>query len=213
MSEAIRFRFDFADLQQPVVDLKVLEGGVPVPEQAVSVVAQSPPRWLHPLLPIFAEGRALRVEVARPAAPTFAGILLEGLAGLFAAAGAEGGVSVLRWEHGFLVGSHGPDRMPVEAHFTLLAADLVPHSLELATTYLGLLPPERTLLVVNAALPRLERALGLPSATVIRLPLVGSPELSNQVRGLPAGLGSRPFGRACLSLAGQLCRRYPESLP
>ncbi len=213
MSEAIRFRFDFADLQQPVVDLKVLEGGVPVPEQAVSVVAQSPPRWLHPLLPIFAEGRALRVEVARPAAPTFAGILLEGLAGLFAAAGAEGGVSVLRWEHGFLVGSHGLDRMPVEAHFTLLAADLVPHSLELATTYLGLLPPERTLLVVNGALPRLERALGLPAATVIRLPLVGSRELSTAVRGLPAGLGSRRFGRACLSLAGELCRRYREALP
>jgi hypothetical protein len=213
MSEAIRFRFDFADLHQPVVDLKVLDGGVPVPDDAVAVPAHPRPGWLPPLLPIFAEGQALRVEVARPAAPTFAGILLEGLAGLFAAAGAGSGVSVLRWEHGFLVGSHGLTRMPVEAHFTLLAADLVPHSLDLARTYLALLPPERTLLVVNGALPRLERALGLPAATVVRLPLVGSRELSAALRGLPAGLGSRRFGRSCLTLAGDLCGRYREALP
>jgi hypothetical protein len=212
VSEAIRFRFDFADLQPPVVDLKVLDGGLPVPDQAVAVPVHPRPGWLRPLLPIFAEGRALRVEVARPAAPTFAGILLDGLAGLFAAAGAPAGVAVLRWEHGFLVGSHGLARMPVEAHFTLLAADLVPHSLELARTYLGLLPPERTLLIVNGSLPRLERALDLPAATVVRLPLVGSRELSAAVRGLPAALGSRRFGRACLALAVDLCRRYREAL-
>jgi hypothetical protein len=213
MSEAIRFRFDFADLHPPVVDLKVLDGGVPVPDQAVAVPVLPRPRWLPPLLPIFAEGRALRVEVARPAAPTFAGILLDGLAGLFAAAGGPSGVSVLRWEHGFLVGSHGLVRMPAEAHFTLLAVDLVPHSLELARTYLALLPPERTLLVVNGSLPLLERALGLPAATVVRLPLVGSRELSAAERGLPAALGARRFGRACLALAGDLCRRYREALP
>ncbi|HEY8762393.1 MAG TPA: hypothetical protein VIP52_15930 [Candidatus Dormibacteraeota bacterium] len=213
MSEAIRFRFDFADLQPPAVELKVLDGGIPVPESAVAVVARQRPSWLPPLLPIFAEGRALRVEVARPAAPTFADILLDGLAGLFAAAGAGSGVSVLRWEHGFLVGSHGLARMPVEAHFTLVAVDLVPHSLELARTYLGLLPAERTLLVVNGALPRLESALGLPAATVVRLPLVGSAELSAAVHDLPATLGSRRFGRGCLTLARDLCRRYREALP
>ena len=213
MSEAIRFRFDFADLHPPAVELKVLDGGVPVPEQAAAVPAHPRPGWLSPLLPIFAEGRALRVEVARPAAPTFAGILLDGLAGLFAAAGAASGVSVLRWEHGFLVGSHGLARMPVEAHFTLLAADLVPHSLELARTYLSLLPPERTLLVVNGSLPRLELALGMPAAALVRLPLVGSRELSSAVRGLPAALGSGRFGRGCLALAGDLCRRYREALP
>jgi hypothetical protein len=213
MSEAIRFRFDFADLHPPVVDLKVLDGGLPVPELAAAVPAHPRPGWLRPLLPIFAEGRALRVEVARPAAPTFAGILLDGLAGLFAAAGAEAGVSVVRWEHGFLVGSHGLARMPVEAHFTLLAADLVQHSLELARTYLALLPPQNTLLVVNGSLPRLERALGLPAATVVRLPLIGSRELSAMVHGLPAALGSRRFGKACLALAGDLCRRYRAALP
>jgi hypothetical protein len=214
MSEAIRFRFDFADLQPPAVDLKVLQGGVPVPDQAAPVPAHPRPGWLRPLLPIFAEGQGLRIEVARPAAPTFAGLVLEGLAGLFAAAGAGSGVSVLRWEHGFLVGSHGLARMPPEANLTLVAADLVPHSLELARGYLGLLPAERTLLVVNGSLPRLERALALPAATaVLRLPLVGAPELSSALRGLPASLGSRRFGRACLVLAVELCRRYRESLP
>jgi hypothetical protein len=213
MSEAIRFRFDFADLQPPAVDLKVLQGCVPVPGQAAPVPAHPRPGWLHPLLPIFAEGQGLRVEVARPAAPTFAGILLEGLAGLFAAAGAGSGVSVLRWEHGFLVGSHGLARMPAEAHLTLLAADLVPHSLKLARGYLGLLPAERTLLVVNGSLPGLERVLDLPPATVVRLPLVGPSELGSAVRGLPASLASRRFGLACRALAAELCRRYREALP
>jgi hypothetical protein len=213
MSEAIRFRFDFADLQPPTVDLKVLEGGVPAPEQAVHVPAHPRPGWLPPLLPIFAEGRALRVEVARPAAPTFAGILLDSLAGLFASAGAGSGLSVLRWEHGFLVGSHGLTRMPVEADLTLVAADLVPHSLDLARGYLGLLPAERTLLVVNGSLPRLERVLGLPAAAVVRLPLVGRHELWSAVRGLPASLGSHSFGAGCLELAGDLCRRYRAALP
>jgi hypothetical protein len=212
VSEAIRFGFDFADLHPPVVELKVLDGGVPLPEQAAAVPARTRPRWLPSLLAIFAEGRALRVEIARPAAPTFAGILLDGLAGLFAAAGAGSGLSVMRWEHGFLVGSHGLARMPVEAHFTLVAAELVPHSLELARTYLGMLPPERTLLVVNGTLPRLERALGLPAATVVRLPLVGRAELSAAVRDLPAALASRRFGRGCLALAGDLCRRYRAAL-
>ena len=161
MSEATRFRFDFADLQPPAVDLKVLQGGVPVPAQAVAVTAHPRPGWLRPLLPIFAEGQGLRVEVARPAAPTFAGLLLDGLAGLFVVAGAGNGVAVARWEHGFLVGSHGLARMPVDAHFTLVAADLVPHSLELARGYLGLLPAERTLLRGKALLGRAPgRAVG-----------------------------------------------------
>lgn len=213
MSEATRFRFDFADLQPPAVDLKVLQGGVPVPAQAVAVTAHPRPGWLRPLLPIFAEGQGLRVEVARPAAPTFAGLLLDGLAGLFVVAGAGNGVAVARWEHGFLVGSHGLARMPVDAHFTLVAADLVPHSLELARGYLGLLPAERTLLVLNGSLPRLERALDVPVATLVRLPLVGSAELCAVVPGLPASLVSRRFGRACLALATELCRRYRATLP
>ena len=213
MSEAIRFRFDFADLQPPAVDLRVIEGGTDLPPEAEPVPAPARPGWLRPLLPIFAEGRGLRVEVARPAAPTFAGLVLDGLAGLFAAAASGSGVSVARWERGFLVGSHGLARMPLEPHLNLVAADLVPASLEMAAGYLGLLPPERTILLLNGNLPRLERELGMPASTVVRMPLVGRRELSSRCRSLPASLGSRRFGRACLALAEEACRRYRSSLP
>ncbi|HVD01875.1 MAG TPA: hypothetical protein VNG93_12130 [Candidatus Dormibacteraeota bacterium] len=213
MSEAIRFRFDFADLLPPAVDLRVIEGGMALPEQARAITVCSRPGWLRPLLPIFAEDRGLRVEVARPAAPTFARILQEGLAGLFASAAAGSGVSVVGWEHGFLVGSHGLSRMPLEAHLTLVAADLLPESLEMAAGYLRLLPAERTVLVLNGSLAGLERVLPVPSAATHRLPLVGARELASRARGVPASLGSPRFGRACLELALEACRRYRASLP
>jgi hypothetical protein len=213
MSEAIRFRFDFADLQPPAVDLRVIEGGMAVPEQAAPVAALPRPGWLRPLLPIFAEGRGLRVEVARPAAPTFARLLQEGMAGLFAAAAAGPGVSVVGWEHSFLVGSHGLARMPLEAHLTLVAADLLPESLEMAAGYLRLLPAERTLLVLNGSLPKVERVLPVPAAPTFRMPLLGAGELASRAHGVPASLGSGRFGHACLELALEACRRYRASLP
>src|SRR5207248_5957053 len=188
MSEAIRFRFDFADLLPPAVDLRVIEGAMEVPEQAAPVPIHPRPGWLRPLLPIFAEGRGLRVEVARPAAPSFARVLQEGLAGLFAAAAAGSGVSVVGWEHGFLVGSHGLARMPLEAHLTLVAADLLPESLEMAASYLRLLPADRTLLVLNGSLPRVERVLPVPAASTYRMPLLGAGELASRARGMPASL-------------------------
>ena len=213
MSEAIKFSFDFADLLPPAVDLKVIEGGMPVPDTARPVPAHPRPGWLPPLLPIFAEGRGLRVEVARPAAPSFARVLQEGMAGLFAAASAGSGVSVAGWEHGFLVGSHGLSRMPLEAHLTLVAADLLPESLEMAAGYLRLLPSDRTVLVLNGCLPGLERMLTVPAAATFRMPLLGARELSSRARGIPASLGSPGFGRACLELAVEACRRYRALLP
>lgn len=208
MSEATRFRFDFADLLPPAVDLRVIEGGMAVPEQARPVAVHPRPGWLRPLLPIFAEGRGLRVEVARPAAPSFARLLQEGMAGLFAAAAQGSGVSVVGWEHGFLVGSHGLARMPLDAHLTLVAADLLPESLEMAAGYLRLLPAERTVLVLNGSLPGLERVLPVPAAATFRVPLIGPRELVSRARGVPASLGSARFGRACLELALEACRRY-----
>jgi len=213
MSEAIKFRFDFDRLAHGRQDLRVIEGGMAVPEQARAVTAHARPGWLRQLLPIFAEGRGLRVEVARPAAPSFARVLQEGLAGLFAAAAAGSGVSVVGWEHGFLVGSHGLLRMPLDAHLTLVAADLLPESLEMAAGYLRLLPAERTVLVLNGSLPRLERVLPVPAATTFRLPLLGASELASRARGVPASLGSPRFGRACFELALEACRRYRASLP
>jgi len=213
MSEATRFRFDFDDLLPPAVDLRVVEGGMEVPEQARPVSVLPRPGWLRPLLPIFAEGRGLRVEVARPAAPSFARVLQEGVAGLFAAAAAGSGVSVVGWEHGFLVASHGLTRMPLEAHLTLVAADLLPESLEMAAGYLRLLPADRTVLVLNGSLPRVERLLAVPAASTHRMPLLGPRELGSRARGVPASLGSGPFGRACLDLALEACRRYRAALP
>jgi hypothetical protein len=213
MSEAIKFSFDFADLLPPAVDLRVIEGGMAVPEQARPVALHPRPGWLRPLLPIFAEGRGLRVEVARPAAPSFARVLQEGMAGLFASAAAGSGVSVSGWEHGFLVGSHGLARMPLDAHLTLVAADLLPESLEMAAGFLRLLPADRTVLVLNGSLPRLERVLPVPAAATYRMPLLGERELTSRARGVPASLGSGRFGRACLELALEACRRYRAMLP
>ena len=212
MSEAIRFRFDVADLLPRPVDLRVLDGGVPLPDSAMVVPVHARPAWLPPLLPLFEEGRGLRVEVARPAAPTFATVLLEALAGLFAAAAAGSGASVMSWAHGFLVGSHGLDRMPEAAQVNLVPADLVPASVEQAAGLLTLLPPVRTLLVLNGSLPGLERALGVPAGTVVRMPLVGERELRAGARGLPASLGSRPYGAACLALAREICACYRAGL-
>jgi hypothetical protein len=103
--------------------------------------------------------------------------------------------------------------MPLEPHLNLVAADLVPESIEMATGYLGMLPPDRTVLVLNGSLPRLERVLQIPAATTVRLPMVGSRELYGLARRLPASLASGRFGRACLSLAEDACRRYRASLP
>lgn len=213
MSEAIRFRFDVADLLPPAVDLRVLEGGIPLPEAAEVVRVHARPSWLPPLLPLFAEGRGLRVEVVRPAAPTFGTVLLEALAGLFASAAAGSGASVVGWPHGFLVGSHGLDRMPEAAQVSLVPADLVPASLQQAAGFLGMLPEAGTLLVLNGSLPGLERALGVPAATVVRMPLFGERELVAGARGLPPSLGSRRYGAACLALAREVCARYRAGLP
>ena len=213
MSEAIRFRFDVADLLPPAVSLRVVDGGIPLPDSAVAVREHPRPQWLPPLLPLFAEGRGLRVEVARPAAPTFGTVLLEALTGLFATAAAGSGASVVGWAHGFVVGSHGLDRMPEAAQVSLVPADLVPASLEQAAGFLAMLPAARTLLVLNGSLPGLERALAVPAATVVRMPMFGERELLAGARGVPPSLGSRRYGTACLALARQICACYRAGLP
>lgn len=220
MTEAAGFRFDFADLfpardgDGTAVALTVLEGGAELPAESRSLSTSPPPRWLPPLLPFLPAGLELRAGVALSAAPTFGAILRDSLAGIFAASGADRGVAVATWEQGFVVGCHGLSRMPAAASVHLVAADLAGASLAQAAVALTLLPPERTLLVLNGRLPRLERWLGLPPATAIRrLPLVGRAELDAARRGLPAGLGTRRFGRACLELAAELMRRHRAELP
>lgn len=214
MTEATWFRFDFADLAPPAIELRVIEGGADVPAAATFVPAGTRPRWLGRLLPIFEAGRGLRVSVSVVAAPTFGEVLLDALAGLFAAAGAEAGVRVARWDQDLLVGSPSLTRMPLESHFHLVTADLVPGSLERARVYLGLLPPERTLLVLNGADSVLERRLSIPPATKVRrLPMLGRAELRAAAGGVPASIGSRRFGGACLELVKELVNRYRAELP
>ncbi|GAC1656446.1 MAG: hypothetical protein NVS9B1_11840 [Candidatus Dormibacteraceae bacterium] len=220
MTEPAGFRFDFADLfptrdgDGPPVALKVIEGGADLPAEAHSLSPRPLPRWLPPLLPFLPAGLELRAGVAVSAAPAFGAMLRDSLAGIFAAAGAGCGIEVATWEQGFVVGCHGLSRMPATASVHLVAADLARASLSQAAVAIALLPPERTLLVLNGRLPRLERWLGLPPATAIRrLPLVGRAELDAARRGLPAGLGGRRFGRGCLELAVELMRRHRAELP
>ncbi|TMD52220.1 MAG: hypothetical protein E6I85_11150 [Chloroflexi bacterium] len=213
MNEAVRFRFDFADLAPAPFELRVLEGGVEVPAAAERISGRPRPRWLGRLLPVFPEGHGLRLAVLAPAAPTLAGLLLDSLGGLLASAAAGSGVSVLGWDHHLLVGSHGLRRMPPEPHWYLVPADLLEASLAQAAQLLAILPRQRTLLVLNGRLPKLEHAIALPAgASLRRLPLVGATELWCQARGLPAALGSRRFGTACLALAQELCLSYRSSI-
>lgn len=213
MAEATWFRFDFADLAPPAVELRVLEGGVDIPAGASFVSAGPRPRWLGRLLPIFAAGRGLRISVSVAAAPTFGAVLLEAVAGIFASAGVEAGVRVAAWEEELLVGSHALTRMPLESHFHLVAADLQPGSLERAGFYLGLLPAERTFLVLNGREPGLERRLPVPAAAKLwRLPMLGPAELRAVAGGVPASIGCRRFGRPCLELVTELAHRYRAEL-
>lgn len=184
-----------------------------MPAAAEPILGLPRPRWLGRLLPIFPEGQGLRMAVLSLPAPTFGALLLDSLGGLLASAAAGSGVSVLVWDHHLLVGSHGPRRMPSEPHRYLVPADLLEASLAQAAHLLAMLPPERTLLVLNGRLPNLEKAFALPAgATLRRLPLVGATELSSRARGLPAALGSRHFGTACLALAQELCRSYRTAI-
>ena len=221
MDVATGFSFDFADLfphpaavGEAGVELKVLDGGSPLPAGAQPVIPVPAPRWLPPLLPVFPAGQSLRVGVAIGGAPTFGAILRDSLAGVFAAAGAGSGIAVTAWEQGFLVSCDGRGRMPGSASIHLVAADLTRASLAQTALALSLLPAERTLLVLNGRLPGLERWLGPPPATAIRrLPLIGRAELEAARRSLPAGLASRRYGRACLALAVELVRSHRAGQP
>lgn len=203
--EPRRYSFDFADLA-PVLKLRVAPESLPLPGSASTVAPLRAPRWLPRLLPVFAAGRPLSVELTAEAAPTFAELLLESLAGLFAAAGAGSGLAVVRHAEGLVCGV-APLAL-VAPSTRLVPADLTPASLARA---LAQSHSTGALLVLNGRLSKLEKhLLPDPPATIQRLPLVGRSELEAARRGLPAALGSREFGQACLALAGELVRRHRE---
>lgn len=203
--EPRRYSFDFADLA-PVLKLRVAPESLPLPASASAVAPPPAPKWLPRLLPVFATGRPLSVELSAEAAPTFAELLLESLAGLFAAAGARSGLAVVRHGEGFVCGV-APLAL-VGPSTRLVPADLIAASLARAVARSR---STGALLVLNGRLPQLEKhLLPDPPAAIHRLPLVGRRELEGARRRLPAALASREFGQACLALAGELVRRHRE---
>lgn len=203
--EPRRYSFDFADLA-PVLELRVLPAALPLPAAAEAVSGSRRPSWLPRLLPLFAAGRPLAVGLAPAPAPTFAALLLESLAGLFATAGADSGLKVVRHPEGFVCGV-APLAL-VEPSTRLVPADLTAASIAAAGAPCR---SPQALLVLNGRLPGLEKhLLHEPPPAVYRLPLIGRAELEAARRNLPAALGSRPFGQACHELAQELVRRHRE---
>jgi len=215
-----KFNFSFADLAVGIEPhrLQVLDSEPgEAPPEAASVIPAARPRWLPRLLPVFSAREPLRVDLAGAAAPPFGARLLRGLAGLYAAAGAESGVRVLAWNDGLGVGGPALERVPAQAHALVVAAELEPGSLAAAGRLLRAAPAGRGWLVLHGDLPRLDVALGVPEAAaglgpgrLVRLPLLGRADLAALGRGTEPAMARRRGGRRLLALAVSLTRAYLE---
>jgi len=204
-----RFSFNFSDLaprQSPPLRV-VPADSEPLPPGARLVLAPRPPRFLGSLLPFIRQGECLRVRVNSEAAPAFGARLREVLATVFAAAGAPAGACASLLDDGFVVAFHELATIPVRPSAELVAAELWPGSVHLAVSLLA----EGTL-VLNGAMPRLDRRLGIPAHLprdhIVRLPLTGPRELAAMATGrLPPG----SLGRALGGLAAGLATGYREA--
>lgn len=203
---AVRFRFDFDDLRPAVRELHVVDGRRALPGTAVQVAPAAPrPRWLPRLLPVFPAGRPIHIEVLGSGA--FAGLLLDSLVAIFATAGAEARVRVVRVDGGFLAGCPVPDGLPPSPHATLVPTELTRPAVAAATALAR--SHTESLLVLNGCLPRLDRHLGLdPGLGLIRVPLVGRGELEAVRWGIPPGLVRKGFGSGCLAVARRVVAMY-----
>ncbi len=206
-----RFSFDFNDLvPRQAPPLRVLQAdSEPLPSGARPVFPPPAPRFLGRLLPFIRQGDCLRVRVNCEAAPAFGARLREVLAAVFAAAGAPAGAFALLLEDGFVVAFHDLVTIPVRAQAELVVAELWPGSVHLAVSRLG-----AGTLVLNGAMPRLDRRLGIPPHVprdhIVRLPLTGPRELAAMATGrLPPG----SLGRALGGLAAGLATGYREAEP
>lgn len=208
---ATRFRFDFDDLRPAIVELRVVGGRPALPDSAVDVAAAAfRPRWLPRLLAVFPATQPLHVEILDSG--TFAGLLLESLAALFATAGAEARIRVVRLEGGFLAGSPAFDRLPSRPQVTLLPTDLTRPAVAAANSAARSRPA--ALLVLNGCLPHLDGHLGIdPGQPLLRVPLVGRGELEAVRSEGPPGLVRRGFGLGCLGVARRILAIYSEGLP
>ena len=221
MATAPRFSFDFADLRRPrPPDLHVLAAAFQdLPPDAELVPPEPRPGWIEALPPFMAGGPPLRVDIGRAAA--FGGLLLRGLAGLFATAGAEAGLEVRRWAAGFAVGAPGFVSITETAHAVLVPCELAPEDITAAALVLRLLWDGEPWLVLSRRLPALDRPFGLrsepfaslPKSRVWRLPDLDAAELRAVAEGRCPSLGLGGFSRQCLALAGGITRVYREALP
>ena len=206
---AARFRFDFEDLRPAPLDLRVVGGRPALPQSAVDVPpAARRPGWLPRLLPVFAAGEPLHVEVLGDS--SFGGLLLESLVALLATAGAEARVRVLLVDGGFVVGGPQLDTLPARPHVTLVPVDLTPRAVAAAIEDARTRPTP--LLVLNGSLPRLDRHLGITGQALVRVPLVGRGELEAVRRGIAPSLLRKAFGLGCLGLARRVVEIYAEGL-
>jgi hypothetical protein len=143
--------------------------------------------------------------------------LLTGLAAIFAAAGAGARLRVVAWEDGFAVGGHRLERLGPSPHAFLVAAPLEAGSLAAAARAAAGLPPDRTWLVLDGDLPRLDPVLGigevaarLPPGRVVRLPLLGRREMEALARRAEPCMARRSSGMRHLELARALAHAYLE---
>ena len=221
MATQPRFSFDFADLRPSrPPELHVLPAATEdLPPDAEPVPAEARPGWIEPLPPFFAGGPPLRVDVAR-AAPAGT-LLLQGLAGLFATAGADAGLEVRRWVSGFAVGPPGFCSVTAKAHAVIVPCDLAPAEITASAAVLRLVTEAGPWLVLSRSVPALDRAFGLraepfaglPKPRVWRLADLDAAELRALAEGRCPSLGLGRFSSRCLALASAITRAYRESLP
>lgn len=216
-----RFSFSFSDLGVPEAALRVLESSaLPVPNGAEPVRPLPRPRWLPRLLPVFPAREPLLVELRSGAAPPFGARLVAGLSAIYAAAGAEAGVSVVAWVGGMAVGAHGVEAVPESPHAVLVAAALERQSVAAAAELVRSGPEGRTWLVLEGEVPAADAALGIDRLLrllgrdrVVRLPVLGAGELRALASGGEPAMARRRAGLRHLDLAVRLVRAYLEVLP
>lgn len=209
----VRFRFDFADLKrQNPVGLRVLAPLLEaLPPGAQSVAARPRPGWLPELLPAIRTCEPLRVAVLGAGATVWATRVRRALACLFKSAALSANLAVYEWPGGLVVGAPGLQRVPLEPHAVVVAAELDTESIAAAVQVGRTLDARRALLVLHGEAPALEVRLGLDAAgsnaPVHRLPTLETADIA----ALQAGELRPALGRACLVLARAIITHYPES--
>jgi len=218
MATQPRFSFDFAELRPAAAELQLLPAATEdLPPDAELVTPQPRPRWIEPLPAYFGAGDPLRVELAR--AGSFAGLLLDSLAGIFASAGQDAGLQVRRWRSGLAVGPPGFSSVGSGPHVLLVPCELSPADVAATSLVIRVRQEDRPWLVLSRSLPRLDAAFGLRaepfralgSERLWRLASLDAGELRDLAERRPPSLGIGRFSRRCLELAAAIVSSYRQA--